>query len=294
MRRLRNYSIGLAASLAFFTAPTLSAQESASAPITLDGATPWNVDYADNSCALMRGFGEDDQRVLVEFRQFAPGSLMRVMFASSVMTPVRDTALFTLAPEDPRQVEGIERLRGEGEDPIEGFFFNFALASNLEEAGLFAESDDARDAREREIYGIQLGEVYPDTYFLRTGDLHAPMEALRTCMNDLLSSWGVAMDALRRNTRAVTPIDLERWADRIRNHYPRTGRNREIGLNVTVLVNPEGRVSRCVISNALTNEDFEAVACAALTEYARFEPALDADGEPTFGFWSTRIFYLKA
>ena len=142
--------------------------------------------------------------------------------------------------------------------------------------------------------GIQVANIVEDPIILRTGEFDRPLAALNTCMDDLVQTWGIQPADLDSAVSIPKPLNDRRWRSRVANHYPRTGlrRSRNTSFPIVLLVGPDGRVARCRSPNALGDEDFEAVACAALIEYARFEPALDADGEPVYGFWSTNMVYV--
>jgi len=49
--------------LALISVTTSSYAQSAKGPLQLKQSSPWNVDYADDRCRLMRQFGEGDDKV---------------------------------------------------------------------------------------------------------------------------------------------------------------------------------------------------------------------------------------
>ncbi|QZH74332.1 MAG: energy transducer TonB [Erythrobacter sp.] len=268
------------------------AQEAGTPVLELDPASPWNLDYADDSCALMRGFGAENQRVLFELRQFSPGETARMMVASDQLELSRRTPAIASIPGEPSELPAPTFITGESN--MRGFYGRVSpLSRGVEGEAIYRLDDAARNARESEIRGFQIDNAFAQPVFLKTGSMHAAMEALRTCMDELITGWGVDLAILGALTRPPTPLDRQAWTRQIINHYPRRAlaQGREASLAVTLLINAEGRVERCAIFNALTNEDFAAVACAALAEYARFEPALGPQGEPTFGFWSSNVIY---
>ena len=83
------------------------------------------------------------------------------------------------------------------------------------------------------------------------------------------------------------------WAARIQDNYPSAALRKEIEgtVGVRVTVGPDGRVSGCSVSGSSGSGDLDSAACDGMTRYARFEPALDAGGNPTTGSFSTRIVY---
>lgn len=59
------------------------------------------------------------------------------------------------------------------------------------------------------------------------------------------------------------------------------------GIRLTV--GPDGSVTRCDLTLSSGSPDLDAATCVNLTARARFNPALDGNGNPTTGYWSTRV-----
>ena len=93
--------------------------------------------------------------------------------------------------------------------------------------------------------------------------------------------------------RGVSPRGQNRWAARIQENYPSRALREEIEgtVGVRVTVNADGRVSACSVTASSGSSILDEAACAGMQRYARFDPALDAAGNPTSGNWATRITY---
>ena len=93
--------------------------------------------------------------------------------------------------------------------------------------------------------------------------------------------------------RNATPRNLGRWANRIQSNYPSSALRKEIGgtVGVTVVVGPNGRVSNCSVTSSSGESSLDQAACEGFRRYGRFNPALDAAGNPTAGSYSTSITY---
>jgi len=93
--------------------------------------------------------------------------------------------------------------------------------------------------------------------------------------------------------RGATPDGLARWSARIQEQYPPRAVRDEIEgrVGVRVTVGPNGRVSDCSVSSGSGSSILDEAACAGMRNYARFNPALDAAGNPTNGSYSTTIVY---
>ena len=157
MKCLRHSSTFGAALFAVLMASTLSARETDSAPLALDGATPWNVDYADDSCALMRGFGEEDQRVFLELRRYSPGNALRLVVASSQFSFTQSNPIVTIAPGEPEELEEVQRIDA---DEMHGFTASFSLLDQIRDPDIDQDIfENDRAERESEIYGIQIADA---------------------------------------------------------------------------------------------------------------------------------------
>jgi len=93
--------------------------------------------------------------------------------------------------------------------------------------------------------------------------------------------------------RPAQPEGQNRWAARIQENYPSRAIRDEIEgrVGVSVSVGPDGRVSACSVSNSSGSSILDTAACEGMQRYARFNPALDAAGNPTTGNYSTTIVY---
>ncbi|WP_411292003.1 energy transducer TonB [Sphingorhabdus sp.] len=79
------------------------------------------------------------------------------------------------------------------------------------------------------------------------------------------------------------------WANT--NDYPSVALQREMegttGFRVTV--SPDGRVTDCTIVSSSGSAELDAATCTNVSRRARFEPALDPQGNPTIGNYANRI-----
>ncbi|MEE4201104.1 energy transducer TonB [Erythrobacter sp.] len=83
------------------------------------------------------------------------------------------------------------------------------------------------------------------------------------------------------------------WARRIQENYPSRALREEtegtVGVRVTVT--PDGRATGCRVTASSGSSILDEAACRGMERYARFNPALNAAGNPTSGSYSTRITY---
>ena len=94
-------------------------------------------------------------------------------------------------------------------------------------------------------------------------------------------------------SRGARPKGQSGWAARIQDNYPSAALRKEIEgtVGVRVTVGADGRVQSCSVSSSSGSGDLDSAACEGMQRYARFDPALDREGNPTSGSFSTRIVY---
>ena len=276
---------------------------------------PWVADYAENHCALRRDFGTEGQRMLLELRQYRHGNSFDLLVGSDSLRTSRAAPTLAFLPYDAVELQRTRSLEAPG--GITGFTGSLSLrpapdtgdAEAVTGSTVLVQQDDPRRAfstspsewpaeerREREagVTAIRFLTGFDTPVELQTGPLDAAMAALRTCVDDLLRSRGIDPEATTGGlARAATPINQSSWAQRLMANYPDSAlmRGRQARLRIMLTINPEGRVRDCDVLTDIDPAVFRAVACREILRYARFEPALDAAGEPTTGTWETTVIY---
>ena len=93
--------------------------------------------------------------------------------------------------------------------------------------------------------------------------------------------------------RGATADGQGRWAARIQENYPARAIRDEVEgrVGVRVTIGANGRVTACSVTGGSGSADLDSAACDGMQRYARYNPALDAAGNPTTGSASTTIVY---
>jgi hypothetical protein len=160
----------------------------------------------------------------------------------------------------------------------------------------FVRSETWRNLRgtlETEAEGLLIERAFNKPLLLRTGSLRAPMNAMRTCLDELYSHWGIDVQAHKTLSRPAIPLDYARIVREITETYPASmlwGGNQG-SLRVRLDVAADGKPIGCHMQVQYNEEAFERVACEKLMRYALFDPALDKDGRPIASFYLVTIQY---
>lgn len=143
---------------------------------------------------------------------------------------------------------------------------------------------------------ITFVEIYPIRYAhyrFETGPMHAPMQALRECTDDLIRRWGydpsVVSTALAR-PQPLTPPGL--W---VRSEdYPRNMLDKGTSAVITfrVDVDAKGAVTGCHVAEVTQGPGFAELTCKLVKARAKFKPALGANGKPIPMYFATNVMWV--
>ena len=253
---------------------------------------------AEESCALRRIYSDGENSLMMEMRAFSPEGAMRfLLHGEDLRVRLRDFSYRVLPDTEDReygQAFEVSLDSGGAGVMFNGSLHTVAMAAQFEnEEREGPLSVEEQQAREGEITGFYFPNAFADPVTINTGPLQAPMDAMRLCMDDLIGTWGIDADAHKSLTRRVEPVGRQQWTRRFAQAYPSIAlaRGAQASLHVRLIVNEAGRVDDCLVQSGVGLEVFNDTACNRLTRFARFEPALDAQGEPIKSYWTTSIIY---
>lgn len=270
--RLMIAKIGLAMAL-LFSAPAAHAQD---APVVLQPTSQWRVNYADNECQLLRIFGTGEQMVALRFARSASSETFDFVLAAPAMPHFAHRLKVTLRL-DPQGVE----------TESDGFSSNIV---GREERFLRIFDADASLLSQFTPEQILTVRAQNTTFRINLINVRAALTALQTCQDDLLTGWGFDLVAYRALRSAPNPVGNE--ANWVRtSDYPETGASGITTMRLVIGLN--GRVANCLVVVPSGSPRLDTAACDALTNRARFEPAIGADGVPTEASILKRVRWIR-
>lgn len=254
----------------------------------------WSVDYAEESCALRRTFGSGTDNAILELRQVGPGDNYELTIGSDTLSPARGTPRIRYgSDEDWFEPHAPFDLTAGGWHGVRfgDSFRPIALKSAAEAMPPWPAVD--RDARETAVAELTLAGSFERDLTLKLGRMHAPMEALRTCTRELVTRWGLDPAVQDTLSRRLSPIRQMDWARRTMDAYPleMIRQNKSARLPIRLIVGVDGKPTSCIAAKGVADPAFETAACAGAMRYSRFEPALDAAGQPVVSYFITTIVY---
>jgi hypothetical protein len=292
--------------------PTLA---NAAEPIHLTPSSPWVVDYAENSCRLIRHFGQGKDQTIFALESEAPGAVDMLIAGKPLMSsmekiPAKFLPLQTkpmlgdpgksdqngdplvlwsstvrLLPDDATAVESQRQAERGAHPEIRPPALSLAeLGARKAERQEFAKNTTA----------IEIDARASRPVILLTGSLGQPIKMFDQCNRDSLRDWGVDPDVDDKIVRPVWAPKPSTWFSS--NDYPRDMivHGEESVVKVRVLVDAAGRVTKCTSISHFKEPEFDKITCAKITARARFEPAELADGSKVPSYYVNKVIFRMA
>lgn len=263
-------------------------------------SSQWVLDYADDSCAIRRLFGEGRDRGFVEFRRFQPSGPLQVIVASSRMRQ-RDPLAFeysfnsdfgsgwvrggSLAINMP---DGFRGVLFQAYIPLDTANITEPIPPNFR----FELQPRIESASAARLDTITVRNAFPSSLTLQLGSLEEPIAALNTCVDELITHWGIDVEAHKTLSQGVRATNM-REVPRMMHYPPKMAAQRMPGLvHVRLMIDERGLQTDCHIQMPLSDPEFEKSSCADLEHALEFEPALDKDGKPMASYWATSVNFV--
>jgi outer membrane biosynthesis protein TonB len=280
--------------LAGFVALSVPGQAAEQPPLTLAPTSQWVVDAADDGCALRRTFGDGKSTATVEFRQVSPVDRYELAILSDTLPRTREAPQIRFQPveerfEPPLQFSATDHRR-------HGVLFRTTLRPTALTPATEAPPswpNAERDAREAVVTKLVVTGSFERDLVLPTGGMNEPIEAMRDCVREAVTRWGLDSNAQETLSQTVRPLRQVDWVKRTMEAYPPDMRSQQKSARVPIrlIIGTDGTPTNCVASKGSAELAFEQAACATAMRHYRFDPALDADRQPVMSYYITTIVY---
>ncbi len=235
-------------------------------PPTLQPAAPWNLDYGDSRCSLTRTYGDTAAPVTLMFEPgFFGGTVTTLVTGTRKQLGRQGSTNVTLTVpgrEASIQAAGTRFHLPTGDSAV----LRYVLESNELESLVDAPAI-AIDTQNGPsvVIALSLGK--------------SAIASLRRCEADLLRKFGY--DATKV-ARVAKPPRSNPGAFMTDRDYPEAARKADVQgptfVGMTIGIN--GRLSDCRILRSSGVPSLDQATCLILSERGRFQPGLDADGQP--------------
>lgn len=269
--------------------------------LVLEPTTDWVLDYAEERCSFYRTYGEGDNALTLRIDSFGSATDYRVLVMGPAVPdfdiPTSDMTVSFTPDTQARETQGLNGKAGE--QPAVSFSASFlpyedpeifARMSRAKQTARMAEPKHPEPEFERQIRTMEMRFANGRSLRLNLGPMARPLAAMRDCLDNLQTSWGLDPVVVRGLTRLAAPkLSTVR---RVQRDYPtsmlRSGSNAYVP--VRVMVDAQGEVTACVIQVEQIPEAFKEAVCSNLSR--GYEPALDSEGKPVASVFRTSVFYL--
>lgn len=267
-------------------------------PIVATPAGPWVMDYAEDSCRLARKFESGDASLFFYIERFAPSSSQFVLVAGKPLDRLRGKSVgLRFSPDgpisdklvfwgkhgefDPALIAPAVWLVEKPEDEDE----------DLTALGPF--SQRVSPDREKAIDALEVVASKRPAVKLALGSMGPAFKAMRKCTDELVTHWGLDVEAHRRLTRAPAPKgNPGKWVSSADYPSDAIRKGAQGVIPFRLIIGDDGVPTDCRLQRPTEPAEFNDVVCRILMKRARFEPALDAAGKPIKSYWSSTFNFL--
>ena len=293
----------------------------ASEPIRLTPTSKWVLDYGDESCRLLRTFGEGEDKIVLVLESAAPGEASMVAIGAPLRSSRFAEAVSTrFLPVQKKPFYGRSaQSAGTGKPAV--LWSSVPLAPVLDESEMTAEDKADREAAraaaksgtrppprdlvkiaaakaEREAFArnttaIQIDSPRGRTVVLETGSLGEPIKMFDQCGRDQLRGWGIDPTIEDKIVRPVWAPDAQSWftSDDYPVKYGIAGE--ESNVSVRLLVDATGKVTKCTSLSHVDAPEFGQTVCAIFLERAKFYPAELAGGTKVPSYSTRKVIFRE-
>ena len=266
---------------------------------TMEPTSPWVLDYGQEYCSLVRTFGSTDAPHVLRIDSFGNRPFYEVAVVGAQVPEgrrARDTKLQSPADTQRREIyalpgttDGVNSVRGiytftakEFIDPGQNLRRPFGMA--------MITGDVVDEAYEAATDRLDVIFRTGTTLRLDTGNMAAPMRALRTCIDDLQKQWGVDPATRRNLSKAPAPDKLVGKA--LYDYYRDSGLYRDQAAMVPFRVDvaADGSASGCVVQAPSLSNELDAAVCDIFSR--DFKPARDPENRPVATVYQSTVMFL--
>ncbi len=258
--RILGFETSLAA-LMLLSPPALAEEET---PIEASPSSNWFAEFKDGTCAIRREFDSAEHRFQLglERRSRSTFAAFFVM-AEGLKARKRNPRIFSKSEDFDFAPENHSRLEND-----EWMGVSFPVSSQ----------EFSRLNTQDSTPKIVVENTFPRPVQLRVSGWNQALDVLDQCLDQILIAQGLDPEIQRKLSRRVSEPLSYNFMTPILRKLPKSSRNGEFGMRL--IVGPDGKVSHCSMPGEHSDSEFEEYACDRTIKHARFEPALDQEGNP--------------
>ena len=263
------------------------------APAAAQSSDGWNYAEGPEICLATRLYGAGENGILLKLRSFGPGSAIEATIAGSQV------------PNEPHGVRMVELgWDGKGfEDNQVGVLGSadgvpsvtmLVAHRSVAAFGFYYETGVMVSRLDPAAETMQLRVVGNAPRELRMGSLEEPLRHLMECEAGLMEKWGWGRDYAQRVATPPQMRDPQLWFHSA-IVYPAVQNLARVSsiLQLRLKVDARGKVAECVVQSSPGSSLFGSKNCKGLRKMARFNPGLDAQGQPVESYMQMSITFAR-
>ena len=272
-------------------------------PLVLKPLTQWVVNYSDDSCRLLRQFGSEGDTVTLIMDRFVPGDGLNLTLVGSPFNYDGLTREISVQFGSGEQVQNRSFYSGNFGKAVPAIILPGSLTiGKLTDVEVkLIEKNTALGKPQPTIFGpereaavtyILIGTPLRQPVRLETGPMQKPLAALNTCIDDLVTSWGIDVQKHKALSKTVTPIGSQgNWITT--EDYPKAALSSggQAFVYARLSIDETGKPTACHIQQSTQGKGFGDAVCAGLMRRAKFKPALDAESKPIASYFRKTVFF---
>lgn len=260
-------------------------------PIYLESSSKWHARYEDDSCQLIRTFGEERDKVMVVMSRYGPGEKFRLTLAGNPVKLRKNNRELHLQFGDHEAAQKVRYMPATmSEMPALVIMTRLGIGSLKKTKRDLPERRRIDASRYAAASYLLVEHAYIGRLYLQTGPLEKPFAAFSECVDELMTHWGIDVEKHKNLSKKVKPVGSPgRWVN-YRDYPLRMLRQRQQGIvQFRLSVNANGEATQCHIQQSTRPQEFDDAVCTSLMKRAAFEPARDADGNAIASFWRNTV-----
>lgn len=255
--------------------------------LRLKPSSKWIMRHEDDSCRLVRLFGEGDDKMMLVLTRFGPGSKFRMTVAGKPVKTTYSTRPLKIQFGDYEAQQEIDYSVGTA-GGLPALIAHRPVRISGPTKGKKQKRITKKQYAAAEYMRIRVGGKRP--VHLETGSLAGPFDAMNTCVKKMMTDWGIDIGKHKTRSEKVRPIGKpEDWV-RSKDYPLEMLNKRQPGLvHFRLSVDENGKATACHIQQATRPQGFDDAVCEGLIKRSSFTPALDADGKPMASYWRSQV-----
>ncbi|MDE2411690.1 MAG: energy transducer TonB [Sphingomonadales bacterium] len=273
-------------------------------PIELKRVGKWEVNYDQDSCHLLGKFGEGSSSIIMRLTRYEPNDTFDMRFFGE---PVRyymqfPKVAYTFDPNaTPKPFEAMVGAAGNLPMADFGIARLIPWPESIVVDAVRASGDQSpvadrvvppsiSVADERKVSSLTITAPSGKRYKLLLGPMDGPFAAMRACTTNLVQSWGY--DPATQAALKSRPMPKSSPGTWMRpNDYPVDMLERGASgiVRFRLDVDERGGMSNCHILAHAGDDDFANTTCKILMKRGQFDPAIDAAGQATKGYFVSAV-----